>query len=123
MQSQKRNEGPQGNHHEKWPAGYPGGVSDLRYQNVQDWQEQIRTPISIFQDARGGPNGIRVYVHVWRGEMFRILPRHAGRLRIMHFARCFFKMDFSGIRAEPGPDSDHGSHTRLIKSSRFASLK
>jgi hypothetical protein len=39
MQSQERNEGPQGNYDEKRPAGYPGQLSDLRHQNVQNRQK------------------------------------------------------------------------------------
>jgi hypothetical protein len=41
MQSQKRNEKSQGNHDEKRQAGYPGCVSNLRDQDVQDRQKQI----------------------------------------------------------------------------------
>jgi hypothetical protein len=39
MQSQKRNERSQGNYDEKRQTGYPGCVSNLRHQNVQDWQK------------------------------------------------------------------------------------
>jgi len=37
MQSQKRNERSQANYDEKRQTGYPGGVSDVRHQNVQNW--------------------------------------------------------------------------------------
>jgi hypothetical protein len=36
MQSQERNEGPQGNNHEKWQTRYSGYLPNLRHQDVQD---------------------------------------------------------------------------------------
>ena len=42
MQGKERNERPQRNNDEKRPTGNPGGMPNLRHQDVQDRQGQIR---------------------------------------------------------------------------------
>jgi len=48
MQGKERNEKPQRDYDEKRPAGNPGRVPNLRHQDVQDRQEQIKLPVSRF---------------------------------------------------------------------------
>jgi hypothetical protein len=45
MQGKERNERHQRNNDEKRPTGNPGRVPNLRNQDVQDRQEQIRLPL------------------------------------------------------------------------------
>ena len=36
---QEGDEVSEGDHHEKWQAGHPGNLPDLRHQDVPHWQE------------------------------------------------------------------------------------
>jgi len=38
MPDKERNEEPEEHNYEEWQAGYPGGVSDLRHEDVQNWK-------------------------------------------------------------------------------------
>lgn len=57
MQSQARNERPEGNNNEKWKARNPGRLSDMRHKDVQDRQEQIGLPVLHFYFALGCVRG------------------------------------------------------------------